>query len=273
MRSGWKWIIPAALLAYVYYPTFLWMVDRWNARDSYYAHGFLIPLISLYWLFKKRETFLTCEKKEEAKGLASIAGGAFLQLASSLFRVYFLSAISLVILLLGIVYYAFGRKALRESWFPISFLFLMIPLPLLVISQVTLEMKFFVSEISTLILNTIGISAIREGSYIYTPNAVVLVGDPCSGLRSFLAFLCLGFVFAYGSGLNTWKKGVLVVAGLPLAVLSNVIRVFAMGWLAEVYGMQLISTKVIHDGAGVVVFVIALVSFLILRRKLEAIRA
>ena len=144
----------------------------------------------------------------------------------------------------------------------------MVPLPLLVISQTTLQMKFFVSEISTFLISSTGIPAVREGSYIHTPHAAMLVGDPCSGLRSLLAFLCLGLVFAYESKTAFWKKILLVAAGLPLALASNVIRVYALGVLGEIYGMQF-TVGAVHDASGIAVFVLAFLSFLILKIKLE----
>ena len=271
MRNKLKYLLLGVILAYIYYPTFAWMVDRWAARDSYYGHGFLIPLVSLYWVFKKRGVLASCEQKPEPLGLVILLLGAALQFLSSLFRIYFLSAISFVTLLFGVVYFLFGKKVVREIWFPIVFLFLMVPLPLLVISEVTLKMKFFVSEISTFLLNSMGMKSMREGSYIYTPHAVCLVGDPCSGLRSFLAFLCLGFVFAYGTQLERWKKVTLIVAGLPLAIVTNVIRVFVMALLGEVYGMEFTASPTVHDGAGILTFIFALLCFFIFRRKLEAI--
>ena len=268
-----KWILVIGLLTYIYYPTFAWMVDRWMARDSYFTHGFLIPLVSLYWVFKKRSELASNGHQSEPAGLVILLIGALVQLFSSVFRVYFISAISFVFVLFGIVYFAFGKKVIRAVWFPIAFLFLMIPMPLLIISEVTLRMKFFVSEISTFLLNGMGMKAVREGSYIYTTHAVCLVGDPCSGLRSFLAFLCLGFVFAYGTKLVLWKKMVLVGTGLPLAIVSNVLRVFVMTLVGEIYGMELSASHIVHDGGGILAFVFALICFLILRQKLEGIRA
>ncbi len=160
---------------------------------------------------------------------------------------------------------------LKHIRFPIVFLMLMIPLPLLFISEITLKMKFFVSDISTHLLHSVGLQAMRQGSYIYTKNAVCVVGDPCSGLRSFLAFLCLGLVFAYSDRLQTWKKVTLVISGFPLAVISNVFRVTAMSMIGEVYGMEMAGNKAVHDGMGVLVFVIALACFIALRKQLERI--
>lgn len=266
-----KWLVPTGVLAYIYYPTFVWMVDRWMARDSYFGHGFIIPLVTLYWVFKKKDVLTHCERASSGGGLFILALGVGIQIFSSVFRIYFLSGFSFVLVLLGAVWFVFGRNVIRELWFPILFLALMVPLPLLFISEITLKMKFFVSEVSVFLLNSIGIRSVREGSYIYTPNALALIGDPCSGLRSFLAFLCLGLVFAYDNQLTFWKKMVLVVSGFPLAIMSNVLRVFSLSLLGEIYGMEFVIGRV-HDASGIVVFVIAFVLFIIIRKKLEGVR-
>ena len=257
------------LLAYAYYPTFVWMVERWSARDSYYGHGFLIPVVTLYWIYKKRQALAALPAEFHPAGLGFLFLGVLMHVASSVFRVYFLSAFSFVFVLLGILLSLFGKRIFALIWFPIFFLFLMIPLPLLIISQTTLKMKFFVSEISAHLINASGIHAVREGSYIMTPHNLLLVGDPCSGLRSFLAFICLGFVFAYESRLVFWKRLVLVVSGLPLAVLSNVVRVYSLGMIGEIYGSKAVEGKV-HDASGVVVFILAFATFMFIRRKLDA---
>ncbi|MDD4861199.1 MAG: exosortase/archaeosortase family protein [Candidatus Omnitrophica bacterium] len=311
-----KWLAPLGLLAYVYYPTFLWMVERWTARDSYYGHGPLIPLVSLYWIWMKyRKGVLNRDNPEDRQaclpvrqgnnacpldsgpspviarspggatgqshlsfflhnipGLVMILFAAAMQIAAFALRFYFLSAVSLVILLMGGVYFLFGRKVFREIWFPMAFLFFMVPLPLLMVAEITLKFKLWVAQIATALINGTGIQAVREGSYIYTPHSVLLVGDPCSGLRSFLAFLCLGFVFAYDDRLAIWKRAVLVVAGLPLAVLSNILRVFFLGLVGEIYGMEHTGPGAFpHDASGVAVFVLALILFLAFKRQLEKI--
>ena len=267
-----KWIVkcllPVALLGHIFYPTFLWMADRWMARDSYFGHGVLIPLVALYWIFKKKDQILRVEKKSDPWGLFVLILGVSLQAVSSVLRIYFLSGLAFVIILLGTIQFLFGSKALGLIWFPVSFLFLMVPLPLLVISEVTLKLKFFVSEVSAYLLRSIGIKAVREGSYIYMPHAYLLVGDPCSGLRSILAFLCLGPIFAYGSGLDWEKKALLVGSGFPLALLSNIVRVFFLALLSEIYGMEIIFSWV-HDASGFGAFIFAVLAFFYFRKRLE----
>lgn len=268
LKSLILWLLPLSVLAFVYEPTFLWMVDRWMARDSYYGHGFLIPLISLYWVAKAVPELTVLEKKSDGWGLLIFFLGFFLQVISRLLRIYFLSAISLIVILLGGILFLFGRKVFQKIWFPVFFLFLMIPLPLLLIAHITLKMKFVVSEISAVCLRAIGIPTVREGSYLHMRHASLLVGDPCSGLRSFLAFLCLGLVFAYGSLLTGWRRFVVAISGLPIALLSNVGRVFFLALLSEIYGEAVIQGW-LHDLSGLLTFAFAMVLFLALRKKLE----
>ncbi len=275
-RSPWfSLLLPGALslgiMAWLYTPTFEWMVDRWSVRDSYYGHGFLIPLVSLFWIWQKRKDLAATVPESSAWGFPVLAAAAVIQIFAAIFRVYFLSGFSFILMLYAAALLLGGVRVLKMIWFPVFFLSLMIPLPLLVISEITLKMKFLVSEMAVFCLNATGIQSERQGSYIVMPNSVLLVGDPCSGLRSFLSFLCLGFVFAYGGRTAWWGKVTLIFAGLPLAILSNLLRVYGLGLIAEIYGQEAAGGKV-HDASGIVVFVIAFLIFMLIRQKLEAVR-
>ncbi|MCM8775342.1 MAG: exosortase/archaeosortase family protein [Candidatus Omnitrophica bacterium] len=260
--------LPVLLLAYIYYPSFVWMAERWFAKDSYYTHGILIPFVSLYWIFRKRDELAAAPKTSEPWGLIILGSGALLQIACSILRIYFLSVFSLVLILAGTVVFVFGRKVFRVIWFPLLFLVLMIPLPLLAISEITLKMKFFVAEVSAYLINQTGMEAVREGSYLRTPHAVLLVGDPCSGLRSFLTFMCLGLVFAYQGRFPFWKRLIVVASGLPLAILSNVARVYFLGLIGEIYGQQY-TQGTIHDVSGWGVFILAFFALVWITHQLE----
>lgn len=272
MRETIKNGLLALILVWIFIPTGIWMVDRWTAGDSYYAHGFLIPLVTLYWLWQKRQVLRETEVRGSFLGIPVLAAAVLLQVFASVFRIYFISAVAFVILLAGIILFLYGTAVFRRVWYPVAFLTLMIPLPLLTISEITLRMKFLVSDLAGWSLTALGIQAVRQGSYLTMENSFLLVGDPCSGLRSFLAFLSLGFVFAYGGGLTLPRKAVLIAAGLPIAIASNVLRVMALGFIAEVYGMGAVEGK-IHDISGYVVFILAFGTFMIVRQKLEVRRA
>lgn len=260
------------LLAFIFAPTFLWMYQRWTATDSYFGHGFLIPLVSLYWIFKKKEVLKKIGPSPDlGLGTALLALGSFLQFVSFLLRIYFLSAFSFVIILIGLVILLFGRRIAREIAFPLLFLLLMVPLPLLVISEITLKMKFWASEMAAFLIAHTGVPAVREGSYIRTPHSILLVADPCSGLRSLLVFVVFGLIFAYESKrLPLWQRALILISSLPLALFSNVMRIWFLGLVGEVYGMGYTGPGAMpHEISGYMVFIVSFVGLIGIRSFME----
>jgi len=98
-----KFGLVAAVLGHIYYPTFLWMIQRWSARDSYYGHGFLIPIVAIYWILRKRRSLQADKPEFKAIGAAFLCAGAVIQITSSVLRIYFLSGISFVLVLIGCI--------------------------------------------------------------------------------------------------------------------------------------------------------------------------
>jgi len=97
--------------------------------------------------------------------------------------------------LFGLVLHFYGGRVLRKILFPGSFLFFMMPLPLVVIVNISFKMKLFAANIATDLLNWIGLYAVQEGSIIKMASAYVIVDDVCSGLRSLIALAALGSIF------------------------------------------------------------------------------
>jgi hypothetical protein len=60
-------VLAACLLAYI--PTFLWMHLRWTARDSYYSHGFLIPFIVAWFIWRQRDALQKATRASHPLGL------------------------------------------------------------------------------------------------------------------------------------------------------------------------------------------------------------
>ena len=108
--------LAAGLLFYIYYPTFVWMVDRWVAKDSYYSHGFLIPLVALFWLWKERSSFRPSADEPRGWAYALLLVGAALQVVSALLRIYFLSCVSFLVVLLALAQLRFGPQVFRRAW-------------------------------------------------------------------------------------------------------------------------------------------------------------
>jgi len=144
----------------------------------------------------------------------------------------------------------------------------MIPVPLVVITDISFKMKIFAAKIATSILNSSGIPAVRDGSVIRMQHAQVIVDDVCSGLRSLISLMALGGIFSYWMKSTMVRRYILFATTIPIAILTNVFRVIFLSSVAEIWGVQYAS-GLIHDVSGFLVFALAFVLLYVLGRVLE----
>lgn len=260
--------IITALLLVIYSPTIWWMVDRWNAADSYYSHGFLVPVVSLYCLWLKRGTLFSIKPKPMDLGLWLLAAGLLVHMLSSFFRVYFTSAFSSLLVISGLVLYFSGKEMLKETLFSILFLVFMIPLPLVAIVGITFKMKLFAAYWANKLVNLLGIRAVLDGSVIKMAHTHVIVEDVCSGLRSLISLLALGTIIAYLSKLARWKKVVVFLSAGVMAIIANIVRIVFMALTSEIYGAKF-TEGFLHTLSGILVFVVAFAGLMIVVKELE----
>lgn len=263
-----KLVILGSLTILAYIPTFIWMVDRWSVKDTYYSHGFLVPFISAFIVWLKREKLSKMKIKPSNAGWLFLVPGILIHAISALWRIYFSSGFSLLLVLVGLVLLFLGKEFLRQLMFPISFLIFMIPLPLVAIANLSFRLKIFAAGVSTGIINKLGVPAIREGSVIRTMHSYLMVEDPCSGIRSLIALIALGALMAYFSNISRPRKIILFLSSIPIAISTNIIRILALSLASEMYGAKM-ATGLFHDTMGVLVFVFAFLGLMLIGRLLE----
>ena len=256
------------LALFAYFPTGVWMVDRWSAADSYYGHGFLIPFVALYLAFRRRKQLAAIHPSPSAWGLLLLAAGLLIHLGSAMLKIYFTSGFSILLTVSGIVLTFYGRKMLRAVAFPIFFLVFMVPFPLVAVGTTVVRLKLFAALIATHLLNGIGLPAVQKGSTIYMRHATVMVDDPCSGLRSLLSLLTLGVLFAYLKQISLPKRTLFLLSSIPIAIFANIVRIVLLAGIAEIYGIDA-AVRFFHDFSGFVVFGLALGGLSIVGRVLE----
>lgn len=167
-----------------------------------------------------------------------------------------LAVFSFIMVLYSLALALGGRGVMRVLFFPISFLFLMVPLNFLE-ERVGVPLRHLVAYVSTALLNTLGIETTRVGTAIHSSVFKFDVADPCSGIRSLMALTTVTAAYAYVTQATQWKRWVLFLSAIPLAVLGNMARVTSIALVAQVYGQEL-ATKAYHDWSGYVVFGVAL---------------
>ena len=246
------------VLLVVYYPTFVWMWDRWFAADSYYSHGVLIPFVSGYLIWVQKDELKKIPITSSPLGIPLIIFGLIIFLISSVLRIYFSSGFSLLFIIIGLALHFYGMKIVKKISFPLFFLAFMMPLPLVAIVNISFKLKLFAAEIATRLLNHMGFVAVRDGSVITMRHSQVIVDDVCSGLRSLISLTALGSIFAYWLNAPMYKRILLFLTTIPIAIITNVVRVLVLACVSEIWGAQYVE-GLVHDVTGYSIFVLAFI--------------
>ncbi len=257
------------LITVAYWSTLKWLYERYVGADSYYSHGFLVPLVTGYFIWAERETLKKIDIKSNVWGLVLIITSLLIHVLSMLAEVYFVSGYSLFLLVFGISLYVYGREITKKILFPLSFLFFMFPLPLVAINAISFPMKMIATKAGVFVMQSFMHLPLRnEGFEIYFPKASLVVGNPCSGLRSLISMLALSSIFAYMMKDKMWKRVSLVAVSVPIALFSNICRVVMLSVAVFIYGSKM-AQGFFHDFTGYVVFVIEFGLLWFIWRKMQ----
>ncbi len=248
-------ILSAAVLL-VYRRYIFWMVDWWS-RSEYYGHGFLIPIVTGYLIWRQREGLRELPRKEFRAGIKLIAASLLLHIAATFGDVHFLSGFALVGTIFGLVVWLGGRSWGRALAFPIAFLLFMVPLDRLLIDQLAQPLQVFSAQMGGRAVAAIGTRIAIEGTMIHTPVYTFEVAIPCSGLKSMIAMTALAALFAHLLIAPRWKKLLLFAVAVPVALLANTVRIFVTVVLGTTLGPAM-AEGFFHSVSGILVFMLGL---------------
>lgn len=252
----------AVCLGLLYFSVFRGLVSDWiNLPD--FSHGFIVPFISLYIVWERRADLLAAPVAPAGSGLFLLLSGIALLLLGTLATEYFTMRFSLLVVIAGMVVFLLGWAHLKMLLLPLLFLVFMIPIPSILLQKITFPMQFIASSCAAFSLQALGIPVLREGNVITLANTSLEVAEACSGIRSLMALLALGVVFAHMAGRNLWHKTALIVSCLPIAIVVNALRVSATGLLAHYYGIT-VAEGFFHEFSGFVMFGMAFIMLLAL---------
>jgi exosortase len=220
-----------ALLALTFWPSLSHFAYVWTT-DENYSHGFLVPLLSLYFANEAARRGPTPLRGGVGIGLTLLVLALAGRLATIPVPVPFVGDLSFLLGLAGVCALMAGGGALRRYGFALAFLLFMIPLPVALYTAFASPLQMLVSRIASVILNAGGIPVLCEGTMMTLPGGIrMFVAEACSGMRQLTGFLALTTAVAYLTPRPCWFRGVLVASAIPIALSANVARVTLTGWI------------------------------------------
>jgi exosortase len=244
-------------VAWVFWPDLLVIQAKWES-DPQYSHGYLVPLISVFLLWHRRDAFTPQNWSPSWLGVVLLAIGLGMKVYASYYFIEGLKHLSLIVVLGGGVVCLWGIQGFRWAWPGVLFLVFMLPLPYRVDVAMQGPLRSVGTLCSTFLLQTLGFPAFREGFVITIGEQSVGVAEACSGIRMLMVFFALSSAVALIIEDSWWVRLTLVASAVPIAMIANVLRISATAAMyhffadGEVFGMPgtEFAGKFFHDWAG-----------------------
>jgi exosortase len=266
-RKSWIALaLVVASFALLYRNVVVRLVMDWYNDDNY-SHGFLIVPLALYFAWERREKLLQLKPQPSILGLVVVAGSVLVLLLGVLGSELFLTRISILGSFVGILLFMFGWSYLRALAFPLSFSLLMIPIPAIIFNQIALPLQLLASRFGETVMSAVSVPVLREGNVLILANTTLEVAEACSGIRSLVSLLTLAIVLGYFSDTRLWVRGLIAVSSIPVAIVTNGLRVAGTGILAHRFGSAA-AEGFFHEFSGWLVFLAAFVLMVALQRAI-----
>lgn len=256
-------LLVGAVLVLLYLPTFIWLGQAW-LHNSYYSHGIIVPFVSALIVWRKRRELQRTQLNDT--GAIALAIGAALYILGFVWDKEYLSAISLIVVLFGLVLSFYGPKVARSMAFAIGFLIFMVPMPFT--DDLALRLQSISLHSSSWLLKTLGMPITTSGSLIFLDDATFSIGLPCSGLNTLIAFVAFAALYVYLLAGHPSKRAFLFLISIPIAIFANTLRIASIILVAHFYDVDF-ATGFYHDISNLLVFLLAFLFIALIGRILR----
>ncbi|MBI1749161.1 MAG: exosortase [Acidobacteria bacterium] len=255
-RDWWQWAVLAALIVFLYYDILARLTQQW-IHDPNFSHGFFVPAFSAFVIWNERKRLAELEEKPSWWGAVFIALALCVLVVGVLGAELFLSRSSLVLLFGGLLIHFRGWIWFRALFFPWAFLFLMIPIPAIIFNQIAFPLQLLASKLASTSLALFGVPVLREGNVIHLPAMSLEVVEACSGIRSLMSLGTLAIIYGYFLESGVWRRVLLALGAIPIAVAANSLRIVGTGLLGQYWDPDK-AQGFFHTFSGWLIFVMSL---------------
>jgi len=256
-----------SLYVVAFYPVWKELIIAWMVSDEY-SHGVLILPISGYLTWRKRTRLTKIPVSSSWSTFGLVAISLIIYFFGKYAEIKTVAWLSLVLFIFGAVIFLFGLDIAKELIFPLIFLFFMIPIPAQIYSQITLPLQLLVTKSSVWFISALGFSVYSEGNMIHLADRSLEVAQACSGLRSMISILPMTALLGYLTLQSNLLRLILLISGIPVAILINVVRIIVL-----IFALEFLKVDLTRGGGhtvfGMILFGISLLLILFARGVLK----
>jgi exosortase D (VPLPA-CTERM-specific) len=245
--------IAAVVAAFAFRGALFELVRRWTTQEEY-SHGFLIPLVTVWLLWSRRDALAANIGRPAWTGPVLILLAMAMHVVGALSAIFILSQLAFIIALLGIVLAVGGFPLLRAAFVPIIFLIFAIPLPYFIDANLSLQLQLISSQLGVLFIRLFAIPVYLDGNVIDLGTYKLQVVDACSGLRYLFPLLSLSFLAAYLFHAPLWQRALVLLSSIPITIGMNGLRIGMVGVTVDRWGPRM-AEGALHFFEGWIIFI------------------
>lgn len=220
----------AVIFFFSYYTVIVSLVRAWSGRDDY-SHGFLIPFISLYFVWHKKNGLKQIPVEPSiVSGFILTAIGGLMLLTGYIGSVTMVQQISVLVVIPGIILTLLGTNYLKALILPLSYLIFMIPPVLdLAIGNIHWPFQLFSAAAAAKILESVHIPVFQYAQYLELPNITLEVADVCSGVRYLISIIAMSIPLAFFTQTKNSLRLIFIASAIIVGILINPLRIALIG--------------------------------------------
>jgi exosortase len=233
-------------------------------KSEYYSHIALIPLVTIYLIFQGRHEIFAKQNYSFFTGILLLSIGLILYLVGRIIGIQLekndyasFIMLSVLIFINGAFILFYGLQAFKAALFPLLFLIFIIPIPAALMDGIIYFLQVGSTEFTNLLFTISGVPFVRDGFFFNLPNVSIEVAKQCSGIRSSLALFITALLAGYIFLKTNWKKVILVLCIIPIAMFKNGIRIATLSLLGNYVDPRILSSS-LHKEGGVPFFILGL---------------
>jgi exosortase len=230
-----------------------WLLSAWNPSTDY-EHGKLVPLVMIGLILYRFKELRASVSAGSLWGLLAVVVGCLFYVAAYRTLQPRVAVFGLPFILWGSAHFLWGWRVARLLAFPLFFLWISIPLP--TFQQATTHLQLLATSMAHHGSNLLGVETYTQGTTVLPVKGdwkPLSIAHGCSGIRSLMALLMISAAWAYVAKIAIWKKVLLFLSAVPLAIVGNALRVISIFLIAEHGDAEWASTTW-HDWSGLLLF-------------------
>ena len=254
---------------------FAWMWQKWSDPSNDASHAKLIPFVTIYLLWARRERLARAGAAVWWPGLVVVAAALTLHVIGFVVQQPRFSMVALFAGGWGLVGLVWGWEALKLAFFPFFIFGFCVPVGGTFSLALTLRLRILAAEATRLVTqNLLGVDVVRTGTTLMDPQLKwhCEVAAECSGIRSFVALLAISTIVSVLTMKKLWKRAVIISLTVPLSLVCNIFRLTTIILAAKAFqqsGQSEQAIRFVDSWFGYVTYAVAIGLLLFAGRLLK----